>query len=59
MTEWRWIGAKVVFAVHERQIAEHGGLDGTRDAGAIDSALARLRNLAAYGTPDVADFAAA
>ena len=31
-------------AVHERQLAEHGGLDGVRDPGAVDSALARPRN---------------
>jgi len=59
MTDWRWIDAHVVFAIHDRQIAEHGGLDGIRDAGGIDSALARPRNLAAYGTPDAADLAAA
>ena len=59
MTDWRWIGADVVHAVHDRQLAEHGGLDGVRDLGAIDSALAKPRNLAAYGEPDAADLAAA
>jgi death-on-curing protein len=56
---WRWIVADVVYAVHDRQIAEHGGLDGVRDQGAVESALARPRNLAAYGDPDAASFAAA
>jgi death-on-curing protein len=59
MTVWRWIGADVVYAVHDRQIAEHGGLDGLRDRGAVESALARPQNLAAYGEPDAADLAAA
>lgn len=59
MTDWRWINTRVVSAIHDRQIAEHGGLDGIRDAGGIDSALARPRNLAAYGNPDAADLAAA
>ena len=59
MTQWRWIGADVVHAVHDRQLAEYGGLDGLRDPGAVDSALARPRNLAAYGEPDAADLAAA
>ena len=59
MTAWRWIGARVVFAVHDRQVAEHGGLDGIRDLGAVESALARPQNLKAYGNPDAADLAAA
>ncbi len=58
MTEWRWIAADVLYAVHDRQIAEHGGLDGVRDVGAIESALAPPRNLASYGAPDAAALAA-
>jgi death-on-curing protein len=46
--------------VHDRQLAEHAGLDGVRDGGAIDSALAKPKNLAAYGDePDAAELAAA
>lgn len=56
---WRWVAADVVFAIHDRQLAEHGGLDGVRDRGAVESALARPQNLAAYGKPDAADLAAA
>lgn len=59
MTSWRWIDPSVVQAIHDRQLSEHGGLDGVRDAGAIESALARPRNLAEYGQPDAADLAAA
>ena len=55
----RWAAPGVVLAVHDRQLAEHGGLDGIRDPGAIDSALARPVNLAAYGDPDAASLAAA
>ena len=50
---------EVAYAIHDRQLAEHGGLDGVRDDGAIESALAKPRNLTAYGKPDVADLAAA
>jgi len=57
--EWKWIDPDVVQAIHTSQIARHGGLDGVRDPGLIDSALARPRNLAAYGNPDAADLAAA
>ena len=56
---WRGIDARVVLAVHDRQLAEHGGADGIRDRGAIDSALAHPGNISAYGNPDAADLAAA
>jgi len=59
MTEWRWVDAQVVHAIHDRQLAEHGGLPGTRDPGAVESALARPQNLAAYGAPDGPALAAA
>jgi death-on-curing protein len=59
MTAWRWVGTDLVHALHDRQLAEHGGPDGVRDPGAVESALARPLNLAAYGTPDAADLAAA
>ncbi len=58
MSVWRWVGTDVACAIHDRQLAEHGGLDGIRDRGAVDLALARPRNLAAYAEPDVADLAA-
>lgn len=59
MTDWRWISASIVYAVHDRQIAEHGGLDGVRDRAALESALARPLNLASTAHPHVADLAAA
>ena len=48
-----------MLAVHEEQLAEHGGGAGVRDEGLFDSALNRPVNLAAYGEPDVAALAAA
>jgi len=59
MTAWRWVAEDVVYAIHDRQLAEHGGLAGVREIGAVESALARPRNLAAYGEPDAASLAAA
>jgi death-on-curing protein len=60
MTEgWIWVLPDVVQAIHDRQLAEHGGGDGLRDVGLLSSALARPENAAAYGTPDAADLAAA
>jgi death-on-curing protein len=59
VTVVRWVATSVVLAIHDRQLAEHGGAEGVRDPGAIESALARPMNPAAYGDPDVADPAAA
>jgi len=39
----------VVDAVHLDQVREHGGLPGTRDENALESALARPRNLWSFG----------
>lgn len=59
MKKWRWIEEAVVWAIHEAQLAEHGGQVGVRDRGLLASALARPQNLAIYGNPDAADLAAA
>ena len=59
MSQWLWLRHSVAIAVHEFQLAEHGGMTGVRDHGLLASALGRPENLAAYGTPDVSDLAAA
>jgi death-on-curing protein len=56
---WRWIGLQVAYAIHDRQLAEHGGGEGVRDPGLVESALARPQTLAVYGEPDAAALAAA
>lgn len=58
MTDWIWIEKQVILAVHDEQLAEHGGAAGVRDEGLLDSALARPINLAAYEEPDAAALAA-
>ncbi len=55
---WIWIDPAVILAVHDEQLAEHGGAAGVRDAGLLESALARPRNLALYGHPDACELAA-
>lgn len=56
---WVWLSGGVLLAVHDEQLAEHGGAAGVRDMGLFESVMARARNLAAYGDPDVCDLAAA
>ncbi len=56
---WTWIATELALAAHAEQLAEHGGGDGIRDAGMLESAMARPRNFADYGEPDVAALAAA
>ena len=59
MTAWKWINRAVLIAVHDMQLAEHGGGAGLRDNNLLESALAKPQNLAAYGAPDAAALAAA
>jgi death-on-curing protein len=57
--EPEWISLDVALAIHEEQLAEHGGGVGIRDSGLLESALARPRNLLAFGDPDLNALAAA
>jgi death-on-curing protein len=61
MPEPTWVDERLALAIHARQIAEHGGDSGLRDANALVSALGRPRNLLAYEpeTSDLASLAAA
>ena len=53
-----WLSSQLVLAIHDEQLAEHGGSTGLRDAGLLDSALARPLNRAGYGEPDIGELAA-
>lgn len=54
-----WLDPRVIEAVHDRLLAEHGGAAGVRDAGLLTSAIARPMNRAAYGETDLCTLAAA
>ena len=63
MERWIWIDPEVLLAVHEEQLAEHGGAAGIRDQKLFESALARPQHVDAYGLreggePTAADLAA-
>ncbi len=53
-----WLSRQIVLALHDEQLTAHGGAAGLRDAGLLDSALARPLNHAGYAEPDVAELAA-
>lgn len=60
MTEPRWISKRALLLLHAESLAEYGGLEGLRDEGLLESALARPQNLYAYeGLEDSARLAAA
>jgi death-on-curing protein len=61
-TNWRWITKQALLLLHGESLAEHGGGEGIRDEGLLDSALARPLNVVAYADPaappDIATLAA-
>jgi len=59
MNEPKWLPKEAVLAMHARQLAEHGGGEGLRDDGMLESALQPPLNKHAYGAPDIFDLAAA
>ena len=53
-----WLSLSDALAIHDEQLAEHGGASGVRDTGLLESAIARPLNRASYGDPDIAELAA-
>lgn len=58
MSEPIWIEDTLVFAIHDRQLAEHGGAEGVRDESLLHSALGRPLNQLLYAGADIVDLAA-
>ena len=59
MKEPIWVAEKIVLAIHEDQLAQHGGSPGIRDENLLGASLARPKHLFAYGEPTIFDLAAA
>ena len=59
MTTVVWLTSDLVQAIHARQLKLFGGPPGLRDEGALESALGRPVNRAAYGEADLAELATA
>jgi death on curing protein len=53
-----WLSPTLILAIHDEQLAEHGGSMGLRDAGLLDTVLAQPLNRPGYGEPDIAELAA-
>ncbi len=53
-----WVSRELILAIHDEQIARHGGASGLRESGLLDSAVARPLNHAGYGDPDVVELGA-
>jgi death-on-curing protein len=54
-----WMTREECLALHDMMLAHYGGTTGLRDAGLLESALARPRQLLAYGKPAMPELAAA
>lgn len=59
MSAFVWLASDLVQAIHAHQLKLFGGPPGLRDEGALESALGRPMNRAAYGEVDLAELAAA
>lgn len=59
MNRFKWLSREAIEIMHQEQLLEHGGLPGIKDENALEAALARPLNKAAYGEDDVFVLAAA
>ncbi|MGO3928052.1 type II toxin-antitoxin system death-on-curing family toxin [Rhodopseudomonas pseudopalustris] len=59
MSEPIWLTRQIIVAIHDEQLAIHGGAGGLRDEGMLESALDRPRNRWTYEQADLAELAAA
>ena len=59
---WRWVSKQALVVLHGESLATHGGREGMRDEGLLESALLRPQNIVAYADtnnpPDAATLAA-
>lgn len=49
---WRWVSKQALVLLHGESLATHGGREGMRDEGLLDSALTRPKNILAYADAD-------
>ena len=56
---WKWIKIETLLAIHDEQLAEHGGASGLRSMHLLESALARPQEKANFADPSASELAAA
>jgi death-on-curing protein len=54
MSEPFWLTRQIIVAIHDEQLAIHGGAGGLRDEGLLESALDRPKNRWAYEQAELA-----
>jgi death-on-curing protein len=59
VTEPFWLTRQIIVAIHDEQLAIHGGASGLRDEGMLESALDRPKNKWAYEGAELTELAAA
>ena len=59
MSEPFWLTRQIIIAIHDEQLAIHGGASGLRDEGLLESALDRPRNKWSYENAELPELAAA
>ncbi len=59
MSEPHWFSREECLALHDLMLADYGGMSGVRDDNMLESALAKPRQLFAYGKRTLAEMAAA
>ena len=59
MSEPEWLTTVMMVAIHDEQLAIHGGSPGLRDGALLESALDRPRNKWAYEQVELPELAAA
>jgi death on curing protein len=59
MSEPFWLTRQMIIAIHDEQLAIHGGASGLRDDGMLESALDRPKNRWACERAEFAELAAA
>jgi death on curing protein len=58
MKEPYWLTREECLALHEMMLSQYGGSEGLRDENMLESALAKPRQLFAYGKPTMTNLAA-
>lgn len=59
MNEPFWLTRRIIIAIHDEQLAIHGGASGLRDEGMLESVLVRPRNKWSSESADLPELAAA